>query len=403
MCRAEQVPITFNFNPLAALSGNIDGGGGNNTLDYSQVAGPVTVNLQTGAATDIGGTFSNIQNFIGSISLADMLIGPDAIWQITGPNSGSVNSFVFSSFENLTCGAGTNQFIFSPGGSISGKIDAGGGTIALDYSALVGPITVNLATGTAPGVGGIFSNVTSLVGSKSNADVLIGPDADSVWTLTGPNAGNVAGVTFSSFENLTGGKGADRFVLQTGSGITGNVDGGGGNNSLDYSYYVGDLVADLALGISTGVGGNISNIQVVIGSIGNDLVVGDKNANVLLGGTGRSVIIGGGGGDKLTGGKGDNLLISGCTAYDRNLTALWAIMKEWTRTDRSFDQRIDDLNGDDYRRRGYNGRYGLNRETVFEDRAKNVLTGGTALDWIFADLGQDKLFNLHRGDRITNL
>src|SRR5262249_41621400 len=133
----------FAFQPGGGVSGNIDGGGGTDSLDYSLLAGPVTVNLQTGAASNIGGTFSNIENFIGSTSTDDTLIGPDATWTITGPNSGNVNAFSFSSFENLTGGAGPDQFISANGGSVSGNIDGGGGDNTLDYSTNTGPVSVN--------------------------------------------------------------------------------------------------------------------------------------------------------------------------------------------------------------------------------------------------------------------
>jgi Ca2+-binding RTX toxin-like protein len=86
---------------------------------------------------------------------------------------------------------------------------------------------------------------------------------------------------------------------------------------------------NLQLGTATGVGGGISNIRNVTGSVGNDLIVGDADANVLIGGTGRNVIIGGGGADRIVGGGGDNLLIGGTTDYDQNAAALDLIWQEW--------------------------------------------------------------------------
>ena len=71
----------------------------------------------------------------------------------------------------------------------------------------------------------------------SGADTLLGTDDDNTWTLTGIDAGIVAGVDFPSIENLTGGAGADTFVVTEGAGLTGLLDGGGGVNSLDYSGF----------------------------------------------------------------------------------------------------------------------------------------------------------------------
>src|SRR5205085_7951860 len=117
------------------------------------------------------------------------------------------------------------------------------------------------------------------------------------WSLTGPNAGQVDGFSFSGFENLQGGSGADTFQFSNGGSIGGTIRGGG-TDTLDYFAYVGDIVVDLLLGSATGVAGGVAGIANVTGSVGNDILVGDQNANVLRGGTGRNLIIGGAGADQ---------------------------------------------------------------------------------------------------------
>jgi Ca2+-binding RTX toxin-like protein len=238
---------------------------------------------------------------------------------------------------------------------------------------------------------------------SNGSDTLIGLDAANVWTLTGLNTGTVAGVTFLSFENLVGGSGPDRFVFQTGAGVSGSIDGGGGNNTLDYSPYIGDVVVDLALGTATGVGQGVIRVENVTGSIGNDLLVGDALPNFLIGGTGRSVIIGGLGADEIVAGAGESILIGGTTAYDTNLVALSAVMAEWTRTDLSFQQSLADLISNAPPARALNGPYQLNKKTVFDDGAQDVLIGGVGLDWSFADLAQDIIENRVAGDHVSNV
>jgi Ca2+-binding RTX toxin-like protein len=196
-------------------------------------------------------------------------------------------------------------------------------------------------------------------------------------------------------------------VFHTGASLSGSLDGQGGTNTLDYAAYTGDLVVDLPLGTATAVAGGIQNIGNVTGSIGNDLIVGDANANVLVGGTGRNVLIGGAGADQLFGGSGDNILLSGTTSYDSNLTALLAILSEWTRTDRSFHQRLNDLTTGG----GLNGSYVLNADptlgpvTAFDDAAPDVLTGGfgSGLNWFFSRNGSDTINNRKPGDHVTRL
>jgi hypothetical protein len=68
----------------------------------------------------------------------------------------------------------------------------------LDYSAYTaGGIQVSLGTtggtGTASALGGLFANISVLLGSSGN-DTLKGSDIGSVFTLTGAESGNVDGI-----------------------------------------------------------------------------------------------------------------------------------------------------------------------------------------------------------------
>jgi hypothetical protein len=76
---------TFKFSTGGSLAGTIDGGGGTNTLDYSNYVGPVTVDLPLHAAslvhgatgnfaTSPGNSIANIQNVTGSQG-TDIIVG----------------------------------------------------------------------------------------------------------------------------------------------------------------------------------------------------------------------------------------------------------------------------------------------------------------------------------------
>jgi hypothetical protein len=179
---------------------------------------------------------------------------------------------------------------------------------------------------------------------------------------------------------LKTGSGDDAFRIHDLVGVPSLVlDAGGGTNTLDYSAYVGDVTVDLLLGFATGLAG-ITNIQNVIGSQGNDLLVGDANANVLIGGTGRNILIGGAGADTLTGGGGDNILIGGTTAYDQNLAALNQIMQEWLQPSDFATRMAAIQNGTDLLAgTGFH----LAADTVFSDGAANVLNPGPGNNWLF--------------------
>ena len=89
-------------------------------------------------------------------------------------------------------------------------------------------------------------------------------DTDSVWSITGMNAGHVGGIVFTGVQNLVGGQGQDTFVLADQAGVDGTIDGGGGYNVLDYSAYTTQVSADLNLGLATGAG-SVRNIQDATG------------------------------------------------------------------------------------------------------------------------------------------
>ena len=256
-------------------------------------------------------------------------------------------------------------------------IDGGGGTDAAILNdagvARTDTYTITSSTVSRPLFGGLtYSRLASLT-----------LNGESGTSTAVSNIYNINSTAAGTSYKINGGGGNDTFNLSptSSAGLDAlqgpvTINGGGGSNTLDYSAWVGNVLVNLPLGTATGVAGGISNIQNVTGSIGNDILVGDANANVLVGGTGRNLIIGEGGPDQLFGG-GDNILIGGTTAYDQNLTALDAIMAEFTRTDQNFHQRVSAImiGG------GFNGAFVLNTATLFDDGATNVLTGGGGLDW----------------------
>jgi hypothetical protein len=343
--------------------------------------GPGTTNEHIFYATpQVGGL--TINGAANDVLLATTGVNGTNDWRLTGYRRGTLNGVV--AFNNvyylLTAGnsaaSSTDVFHFLPGGfvdALSLAIDHA----TLDFSQFTPGLTVNL------------------------------PDATGYGSVPGAIAGLANNPGFPAALTVRGTTDNDTFRIPTGASIGGQIIGGGGTDTLDYSAYVGDIVVDLALGTAAGVGGGVSGIANVTGSQGNDVLVGDANANVLRGGTGRSLLIGGAGADQLFGGGGDNIQIGGTTAYDKNLTALAALMKEFTRTDRNFHQRVNDL----MTGTGLNGAYVLNTDptlgpvTVFDDGAADTLTGGGGLDWFFVHKKQDQdvIVNSQAGDKVTQV
>jgi hypothetical protein len=242
------------------------------------------------------------------------------------------------------------------------------------------------------------TNLAALVvygGYTANTFVSLLPDRHT-WGVYGNTTVTTAApaghsVIFGEVWNLTGGPAGDTFQFRPSYGVGGKLQGvlTGNGGTLDYSQYQGDITVDLALHLASrvnnGAPGGVFGIANVIGSQGNDLLVGDGSANILRGGTGRNLIIGGGGADQLYGGGGDNLLIAGLTSYDQNLVALDALFAEWTSTD-SLTVRMKDISTGG----GLNGNYVLNPlatathpATVFADSAADQLFDGSGLSWFF--------------------
>jgi hypothetical protein len=286
-------------------------------------------------------------------------------------------------------GAGTNSLAFFDQGQGMGQnytltatsLTRGG--IAVTTYATLARVTLSTAGSGGSTVADTANpTIPTTVSGNGAGNTLAGPNANDLWTVNGKNAGQVGGVTFSGFSNLTGGAGNDTFAFQTGGRLTGVINGGGGINSLTYAAYTGDVIVDLLMHAATGVGGGVFNVPNVTGSNGNSMLVGDANPNVLIGGTGRNIIIGGAGGDTITGGGGDNILIGGTTSYDTNLTALDAILAEWTNPTLAIGQRTRAL------KKGIvagGQTYALNESTVFADNAPDSLIGGPGINWFFVD------------------
>jgi RTX calcium-binding nonapeptide repeat (4 copies) len=373
-----------------AVSYKIDGGAGTNSLDYSNDGLPATVNLQTGAATGTSG-FAHIQSLIGNSDTT--LVGPNktVAWNITASNTGAVNGMAFSAVANLTGGTANDTFNFATGAEVSGTIDGGKGTNSLNYAADTTPITVDLSSMTATSGAAPFTiaNIEGVIGGTSTGDTLIGPNQSNVWTITGNNAGKVGNVSFSGVENLTGGTLADRFVFSKGVGVSGHIEGGGGNNTLDYSAYTTPVIVDLGAGTATNIGGGVSEFNVVLGG---------SAADTLTGSAGRDLLFGGAGADTLNGGGDDDILFSGTTTFQSNAATIDALLTYWNRTDLDYVTRVTQL------RAGTTGVVGmpkLNSSTVKSDTSADTLAGGDGNDWFFAKLGApsaDSVVDLSGGE-----
>jgi Ca2+-binding RTX toxin-like protein/protocatechuate 3,4-dioxygenase beta subunit len=325
---------------VGTLSGDIDGGAGNDTLVAGDVDTTFTVTgTDAGTATQIG-QFQNVENLSGNIR-ADVFIlsggtltgsvdGGDGIDTLVGDNV--VNAFVltaldsgtatgigsFANVENLTGNAQSDSLTLT-GGTLSGTFRGEAGTdgVQLDNVnntvGLIGPNT-GFATGVAQFVG-----IESLAGNAMDDSFLffgpafagsidgqLGNDTISGWTqaltitLTGPDSGDInASTTFSGIENLAGSIEDDLIQIQGGS-LTGSYNGGGGTDTL-----IADNVANTIqiTGVNSGTVVGVlqfTNVENVVGGNQQDAF------EVAAGGSLDGGVDGGDGIDSLT--AADNFL-----------------------------------------------------------------------------------------------
>jgi hypothetical protein len=250
---------TFIFNDNTNFAGSLNGGNGIDTLDYSACTIPATINLQTFTTTGITGNFTAIEAVLGS-SGNDTLIGSDkgAVFTMISSGHGSVTVpgitggvFTFTALENIQGGTGMDTLSFA------------------DYQEAV---TVNLEDGIITGLAGI-GGIEKIVGSMAITDRIIGRSSGSSFKITGLDSGTIDEISFESFEFLSGGNGNDSFAFSGKASLSGSIDGGAGNDTLDYSNYSSAVIFNLLTSSSTGLTG-FSNINILVGSKSADTIIG---------------------------------------------------------------------------------------------------------------------------------
>jgi hypothetical protein len=119
---------------------------------------------------------------------------------------------------NFTGGPGGDTFTiarnYGQDGGLGGVLDGGGPGAWLDYSQNVGPVTVNLATGQATGIGGGIRNIRHVIGSRTADNTLTG---NSLGNILIGGAGNNTLTAGGGNSLLIGGSGAEHLVASSGT------------------------------------------------------------------------------------------------------------------------------------------------------------------------------------------
>ncbi len=246
----------FVITATGSLTGLLQGGSASSdTLDISAFVNGVAVEIgeTVTPAVPNGAPFNIHVNHIETITAADSTVANENnnwlvnnlsgnySWAVNAPNDGritgsGINPVNFINFGTLVGGAGDDTFAFSGTGAVSGNFDGGAQSNrdTADFSALTDEVEIAL-NDIAAAIQ--FSNIEHLVGNNSGLDSgnsnvakLVVAAGTTGWALNGINSGAVntvdTDVTFEGFNHLIGGSGTDTFTFNSGSWVSGRVDGG---------------------------------------------------------------------------------------------------------------------------------------------------------------------------------
>jgi Ca2+-binding RTX toxin-like protein len=243
------------------------------------------------------------------------------------------------------------------------------------------PYTVNYtATDNAgnqrPGSFTVTVNPAGFVGSVL---YVVGTSGNDTMTITETSTTRVT-VTMSGWTSVPGSP------FTVGSANTISAYGNASDDTMTATVVSG--------GPNVRLFGGAGNDTLTINGAGNGMMLGgDGNDTLNANGSGRTLLIGGAGADTLTSGtNGQAMMIGVSTNYDANITALDAILAEWSST-RSYSTRISNIRTG----AGLATGYALNGNLI-DDGVANTLTGpttGSARNWFITVLGKTP------ADRIT--
>jgi Ca2+-binding RTX toxin-like protein len=371
---------------------------GADTLDFANSTNTtVTVDLTKDNALALHGlrtvrTFAAnqarfVENAVGTRG-NDVLLGNDANNDLTGGDGD----------DHLEGRTGDDRYMF--GDTQFGQSDRirefnGNGRDTIHFGASTLPAIVDLLKDTGIAIQGARTVSMFGAGQAKAMENIVGGFGND--TLLG-NMGNNVIEGGEGSDSMQGRGGDDRYLfrdaLQIQTDTIAEFDDGG-RDTLDFSGLVNaltDVNVDLrttgqtiathaSRTVAVATAGQARNFEVIIGSLGNDILIGNSAENSIFGGSGRDILVGSRGSDFIRGGSGDDILIGGSTSH--NLTKLQQIRLEWV-SNASYNARVSNIRGPNS---GLNGQNFLTIDTVFEDGFGDTLRGDADNDWFWLATG----------------
>jgi Ca2+-binding RTX toxin-like protein len=314
----QAVDVTPTARDLARIQGpvSVTSGSGPVTLTVNDQAGRVGRNYTLASAgLSWGGPSPLIYDHLGALTLnatgfndtvtaqslpanavtlnggggSNTLVGPDSsnTWSLAQPSNheGTLDStLAFDNFAQLTGGQGLDRFVV-PDGAYFPEILSGGDGLhggsnnTLDLSAWTGPLSVHIFRsvygGEVTGVVQAFALCQNVIGGQGNDRFVVdqgygltsldgGPGNNTLdlsphylnpqnISILGPNSGLVSGefAAFSHIQNLLTGSTNDKFAFRGTAYLDGTIDAGGGSNSLNYVQSAASVTVNLQSGAAS--------------------------------------------------------------------------------------------------------------------------------------------------------
>lgn len=384
----------------------IDGGAGNDTLlggagDDIIFGGAGDDVIEGGAGADKldGGAGINTLSYVSStVGVAVELFGGAA-----GGGDAAGDLIVFSSFQNIRGGSGTDFLVGTAGNnvlegnggndtlvSLGGKdiLDGGDGDDIADFFGVTKAITVALkangaatsvqsVAGTGSAAGTVLKNIEGIVGTALN-DKLVGNALDNF---------------------LSGGDGDD--WIEGGAG-TDFLDGFGEIDTVSYANATGAVTVTIngAGGFSSGADGNdsLANFENIVGSKYDDILraIAAAQVNVIRGGAGNDIVEGGEAGDFLYGEAGIDTL-----SYMSDTAGVVVTLKGSAAADVSGSVNAGNHAAGDVAIGFENLLGGSGNDILTGDNGANVIEGGAGDDKLDGGAGIDTVSYALAGTKVT--
>ena len=376
---------------------SIQGGTGNDTLDFSATTLTGITKIDGGAGNDT----------ITDSVAADTIVGGAGNDTLRGGDGGDTYQVgVGHGFDNIqdTGASGTDavtataanvviglQSGFGPASGIE-EISANG-FAGVSIAAGTGNDTLDFSTTTLTGITKIDGGAgnDTITGSAA-ADTIVGGAGND--TLRGGDDGDTyeigVGHGFDRFQD-TGTTGTDTVVatannaaigLQTGFGPASGIEAISANGFSGVTIQAGTGNDTLDFSATT-----LTGITKIDGGTGNDIITGSAGADTIVGGTGNDTLSGGAGDDTIAGGTGSDNLTGGAgidtVSYEQSSAGVTVNLTASTAS--GGDAQGDTISGFE------NVTGSSFDDVIYGDANNNVISAGAGNDRVYSSWGLDTI------------